>query len=464
MQDLGAVGLSRIDLEQDPIRTSRLASSLAVISVVLASLNIILPWVVLHSGGRRLEEANLPGFLNSSVVVLVVCSLILVLGSVLTIISHTRSLGLGVLASASGLTVLEWSGISESWYSRYGSIFVGSGTEPLLFVMLVLAAGLTAVALIGIAVCGRAEAGRGRSSTGSMWFAFSAASAAGWLVFFEIYPYWTAFRSLQGVGLVLDLIGVVATVGPLVVLALLPVQRSAAAGVVASWSTVALLFSAAFLTDAYRTLHPPYQWWKVFYPIPLVVAVLVFGLVGVSRLSAKSGSRSESGGAVGNCIQGHPLSAADSFCAICGSPRAVASATGSRGCPSGHEVPPEDQFCSECGAPVALTPLPSGAVTSYASPPRSSQSFTQIPVGAAAATNGMAIAALVCGVTGFFFLAIPFGFVGRKQIRQSNGTQTGDGMALAGIILGFVSLGFVLLYVVFIIIVLVWASGQNNGY
>ena len=64
----------------------------------------------------------------------------------------------------------------------------------------------------------------------------------------------------------------------------------------------------------------------------------------------------------------------------------------------------------------------------------------------------MAIAALVCGIAGFLclipgILGIIFGFVAKGQIRQSNGTQRGDGMATAGIVLGciWVALTVVLL-------------------
>jgi hypothetical protein len=57
-------------------------------------------------------------------------------------------------------------------------------------------------------------------------------------------------------------------------------------------------------------------------------------------------------------------------------------------------------------------------------------------------TNGLAIAALVCGIVGCFTItaiaAIVLGFVARNQIEQSGGTQQGSGMALAGIILGFI--------------------------
>ena len=63
-------------------------------------------------------------------------------------------------------------------------------------------------------------------------------------------------------------------------------------------------------------------------------------------------------------------------------------------------------------------------------------------------SNGFAIASLVLGIVGWPFcgigsvLAIIFGFLARDQIRRSNGTQTGGGMALAGIILGFLGAGF----------------------
>lgn len=63
------------------------------------------------------------------------------------------------------------------------------------------------------------------------------------------------------------------------------------------------------------------------------------------------------------------------------------------------------------------------------------------PPGGPARNNGMAIAALVCGIAGFLclipgILGIILGLVAKNQIRQSNGTQRGDGMATAGIVLG----------------------------
>lgn len=80
--------------------------------------------------------------------------------------------------------------------------------------------------------------------------------------------------------------------------------------------------------------------------------------------------------------------------------------------------------------------------------------------------NGLAIASLVCS---FFFwiygvgaiLAIVFGFIARSQIKQSNGTQRGGGMALAGIIIGFV--GIVIGIVVVIVVVAVVHHCNQTG-
>jgi hypothetical protein len=79
---------------------------------------------------------------------------------------------------------------------------------------------------------------------------------------------------------------------------------------------------------------------------------------------------------------------------------------------------------------------------------------------AAPPTNGLAVASLVCacaGVVPFFFglpsiLGIIFGFVARNQIRTSRGTQSGAGLALAGIIVGFCVIGLAVLFIAFVAI------------
>ena len=74
------------------------------------------------------------------------------------------------------------------------------------------------------------------------------------------------------------------------------------------------------------------------------------------------------------------------------------------------------------------TPGPYGAYPSYGAAPTRK-------------TNGLAVASLVCSLAGFLViplvLGIVFGFIARSQIRNSNGTQGGNGLAVAGIIIGF---------------------------
>lgn len=75
---------------------------------------------------------------------------------------------------------------------------------------------------------------------------------------------------------------------------------------------------------------------------------------------------------------------------------------------------------------------------------------------AAPRTDGMAVAAMVCGIVGFVFCGVPsivgliLGFVAKGRIDRSNGQLTGKGMAITGIVLGFVMLGLVLVYVAFV--------------
>jgi len=55
----------------------------------------------------------------------------------------------------------------------------------------------------------------------------------------------------------------------------------------------------------------------------------------------------------------------------------------------------------------------------------------------------LSIAGLLCGFTPI--LGVIFGFVARRQIRNSGGIQTGDGLAIAGIIIGFILLALAIL-------------------
>lgn len=62
-------------------------------------------------------------------------------------------------------------------------------------------------------------------------------------------------------------------------------------------------------------------------------------------------------------------------------------------------------------------------------------------------TNGLAVASLVLGIIWLYWvgsiLALIFGYVARKQIRERN--QSGEGLATAGIVLGWIGVGTLVL-------------------
>lgn len=66
-------------------------------------------------------------------------------------------------------------------------------------------------------------------------------------------------------------------------------------------------------------------------------------------------------------------------------------------------------------------------------------------------TSILAVVALVAGILGLIFfgslVAVICGHIARSQIRSSQGQQTGDGMALAGLILGYIGLALTILFI-----------------
>ena len=85
-------------------------------------------------------------------------------------------------------------------------------------------------------------------------------------------------------------------------------------------------------------------------------------------------------------------------------------------------------------------------------PPGYNPQWQQQPY-AMPATNGMAIASLVLGILWLYWvgsiLALVFGYIARRQIDESAGRQSGRGMAVAGIVLGWIGVGFLALAIVF---------------
>jgi len=126
------------------------------------------------------------------------------------------------------------------------------------------------------------------------------------------------------------------------------------------------------------------------------------------------------------------------------------------------------RFCAQCGAPsTAASPAgpfvppgsPSGPYLPPAAPPYPPvQPFVPPayqPYGAwtptPTKTNGLAIASMVLGIVWVYWigsiLAIVFGHVALSQIKK-NPNQTGRGMAIAGVVLGWVEVGLLAMGIV----------------
>lgn len=106
----------------------------------------------------------------------------------------------------------------------------------------------------------------------------------------------------------------------------------------------------------------------------------------------------------------------------------------------GTAMPPAAGFCPACGkAPPAVPPqVYGGSFTPGALP----SPYAPIPQ-----NNGLAVTALVLGILSWFCVgplasipAIICGHIARGQISRSNGMQTGDGIALGGLVLGYLNL------------------------
>jgi hypothetical protein len=92
---------------------------------------------------------------------------------------------------------------------------------------------------------------------------------------------------------------------------------------------------------------------------------------------------------------------------------------------------------------------------------------------AAASTSGLAIASLVVSCAGVLglcayglggYLGIVgaiLGHVGRRQIRERG--ESGEGLALAGVIIGWLTTAIAVIATAAIVFFVVWASGQESG-
>lgn len=137
-----------------------------------------------------------------------------------------------------------------------------------------------------------------------------------------------------------------------------------------------------------------------------------------------------------------------------------------------------DIVCNSCGAVLDDAKEPevvSGSNMNSFNSSTYANSNEPMPV----KTNGMAIASMVLGIVSVplmcccgagtitAILAVILGFISKNKIKASGGAEKGNGMALAGIILGFASVLFLIIYVIYIITVgggssQFWEEFQNE--
>ena len=60
-------------------------------------------------------------------------------------------------------------------------------------------------------------------------------------------------------------------------------------------------------------------------------------------------------------------------------------------------------------------------------------------------------------------LALVFGYMAKRQIRESNGSEGGGGMATAGVVLGWIGVGVLILIFVIAVIAAVTNHSSNSG-
>ncbi len=152
------------------------------------------------------------------------------------------------------------------------------------------------------------------------------------------------------------------------------------------------------------------------------------------------------------------------FCARCGQPypppeAQPAPSTPSPLSPQSWSAPPSATPPHAPPPPYVPPPPPDWNPTPnpYAPPPYPPPYSAPTGYGygyAGRSTNGLAVASLVLGLLGWLVcgvgsvVAIVLGVIARNQIRSSGGRETGDGMALAGIILGCIGVVLVVAYLV----------------
>jgi Domain of unknown function (DUF4190) len=82
-------------------------------------------------------------------------------------------------------------------------------------------------------------------------------------------------------------------------------------------------------------------------------------------------------------------------------------------------------------------------------------------------TSGFAIASLVLGIVWFYWigsiLALVFGYSAKREIRRDPARVSGNGMATAGIVLGWIGVATLVIVITVVVVSFYFRSGDNGN-
>jgi|JI10StandDraft_1071094.scaffolds.fasta_scaffold459722_2 hypothetical protein len=130
-------------------------------------------------------------------------------------------------------------------------------------------------------------------------------------------------------------------------------------------------------------------------------------------------------------------------------------------------------LCARCGAPLPLggaaagpqpgPPMPGYPPAGY--PPAGYPPYGYYPpMYVQQRTSGFAIAGFVCSLVVCGLLGLIFSIMGNNEVKRSDGTVTGGGLATAGIIISAIRLVLEVIYIIWIISLIGDASSHSGRY
>jgi hypothetical protein len=141
--------------------------------------------------------------------------------------------------------------------------------------------------------------------------------------------------------------------------------------------------------------------------------------------------------------------------------------------PSPQSDPPQQPYADPYGGVPTSPSYGAPTSPSYAVPPGSPGGYPAYPaygygpgMPPSPKTNTLALTSMILSLCGLACgLTAPvgaiMGHVARRQIRERG--EGGDGMALAGIIVGWILTGLILAYIAFVVIMIIYAANHSSS-